>query len=445
VRLRSAAACAAGIAALGLTATPSLADDPKRPLPDYDGRPVPAPTPGEVALWIPRVLLFPPYVVSEYVIRKPLGALITAAERNNWATALIDFFTFDPEHKSGLVPTAFYDFGLQPSVGLYFFWNDAFIRGHDLRASVSYFGSDWVALAGTERFRVGKASWIALNGRWVRRPDYTYFGEGARTAESNQADYFATKIDAGPSYELRVAPSVMYRARAGVRIAEFHDRGRAGHPSVDQQVRARVFALPTDYDKGYTDLYERMELTVDSRAAAQASRTGVRAAAHAEHGTDVRRSPASSWITYGGALGGSIDVWHERVLSLSVSADFADPLRNGPIPFSEEVVWGGVEPLSGFIPGRLHGRSAAAATLAYTWPIWVWLEGRMSMSAGNVFDAGLRDFDTKLLRLSGGLGVQSTGDADHRLELLVGFGTETFDQGTKVDSFRLVLGGTNGF
>jgi hypothetical protein len=69
----------------------------------------------------------------------------------------------------------------------------------------------------------------------------------------------------------------------------------------------------------------------------------------------------------------------------------------------------------------------------------------MSAALGNVFDAGFRDFDPKLLRLSSGLGVQSTGSSDHRFEVLVGFGTETFEQGTKVDSFRLVIGGTNGF
>ena len=241
---------------------------------------------------------------------------------------------------------------------------------------------------------------MALNARWVRRPDYAYFGEGARTLESNEANYLAEKLDVAPSYELRIAPAVFYRARAGVRTAAFHDRGRAGHPSIDQEVQRGTFAAPAFYDQGYTDLYERMELAIDSRAANPARRSGVRVAGHVEHGTDVRGSPASSWITYGGALGGSVDVWNQRVLALSVTADFADPLRGGSVPFTEEVTWGGLEPLSGFIPGRLHGRSAAAATLAYTWPIWVWLEGRMSASLGNVFDPGLRDFDPKLLRVS---------------------------------------------
>jgi hypothetical protein len=74
----------------GAAAAADPGTSPKRQTPDYDGRPDPPPTAGEGALWIPRVLLFPPYVVSEYVIRRPLGALVTAAERNNWVGTVPD-------------------------------------------------------------------------------------------------------------------------------------------------------------------------------------------------------------------------------------------------------------------------------------------------------------------------------------------------------------------
>src|SRR5687768_323196 len=52
----------------------------KRPRQDYDGRPDEV-TAGEVALWIPRILFFPAYVVTEYLIRVPIGALLISAER----------------------------------------------------------------------------------------------------------------------------------------------------------------------------------------------------------------------------------------------------------------------------------------------------------------------------------------------------------------------------
>ena len=115
----------------------SAEESPRRDRPDYAGRPPPGSTPGEVALWIPRVVFFPVYVTTECLIRVPLGAAISAAERANVPEALYDFFAFGPEHKSGFAPIAFVDFGLNPSVGIYAFWDDAFFKGDNLRLHVS--------------------------------------------------------------------------------------------------------------------------------------------------------------------------------------------------------------------------------------------------------------------------------------------------------------------
>ncbi|HEV8547890.1 MAG TPA: hypothetical protein VGQ57_02660, partial [Polyangiaceae bacterium] len=127
----------------------------KRALPDYDGR-GPAPTtPGDIALWAPRIVLFPAYVVSEYVLRKPLGFAIAGAERAGVPAALYDFFAFGPDHQAGFFPTAYIDFGFKTSVGLYTFWNDALVRGHDLSLRGSTGGKDWLSAAFSERFRFG--------------------------------------------------------------------------------------------------------------------------------------------------------------------------------------------------------------------------------------------------------------------------------------------------
>ena len=82
--------------------TSSRADEPKRAVPDFDGRGSGPTTPGDVALWVPRVTLFPLYLTSEYLIRRPLGALVVAAERSDVPRCLYDFFAFGPGHKSGL-------------------------------------------------------------------------------------------------------------------------------------------------------------------------------------------------------------------------------------------------------------------------------------------------------------------------------------------------------
>jgi hypothetical protein len=47
--------------------------------------------------------------------------------------------------------------------------------------------------------------------------------------------------------------------------------------------------------------------------------------------------------------------------------------------------------------------------------------------------------------LSAGTGLRTVVKNGQFSELLVGFGTETFDDGLRVTSFRLFFGGTRGF
>ena len=126
---------------------------PKRTVPDYEGRPPPPATAGQAALWVPRIVFFPLWLTSEFVLRRPMGAFLMAAERNNWPTALYDFFAFGPDHKAGFAPLVLADFGFNPSVGLYLFWDDAGFKGNDLSVHGATWGEDWIAGSVTERFR----------------------------------------------------------------------------------------------------------------------------------------------------------------------------------------------------------------------------------------------------------------------------------------------------
>jgi len=115
------AAPAAPEAAPPAPPAPPGGESPKRAVPDYDGRGSEPTTAGDVALWVPRVLVAPVYFLTEYVIRRPLGWLISTAEMNQWPTAVRDFFVFGPEKKAGIVPTFFLDLGFRPSVGIFAF------------------------------------------------------------------------------------------------------------------------------------------------------------------------------------------------------------------------------------------------------------------------------------------------------------------------------------
>jgi outer membrane protein assembly factor BamA len=155
-------------------------------------------------------------------------------------------------------------------------------------------------------------------------------------------------------------------------------------------------------------------------------------------------SPRRVWTTYGATAGVAVDTWRRRVVGLSVAADFADPLE-GTIPFTDRVSLGGNRPMRGFLQGRLIDRSSIVASLQYTWPIWVYLDGLIQTDVGNVFGAHLAGFDPDLLRLSSGIGVRSTGDPSSGLEVMVAGGTDPFEDGFRVSSFRLVVGSHHGF
>jgi len=427
--------------------THALADPEKRPLPDYGGRGPEPTTAGDVALWVPRILLSPLYLTSEYLIRRPLGALVAGAERAHLPSILYDFFAFGPEHKAGFAPIAFVDFGFNPDFGVYLFWDDAGFEGNDLRLHAAAWSADWLAGSFTERIRLHHDDQLTLKFTAMRRPDYVFYGIGPNTLESNQSRYGEDLINGRARVEFSLWRSSRLTAGVGFRSVNLYHGRFDGDPSVEQAVAAGVFpSAPYGLDRGYTGEYNDLRLALDTRRPDVSPGTGVRVEFDAEEGSDIRRSPGSGWLRYGVSAGGFLDLNdHGRVVSLTASALFADPIVGAAIPFTELISLGGEAPMRGFYPGRLVDRSAAVASLNYRWPIAPWLDGAIRTAVGNVFGVHLEDFQPRLLRFSGALGIETVGSPDGSFEALVGFGTETFDHGTQVDSIRVTLGTNRGF
>jgi hypothetical protein len=424
----------------------AAAETPKRKRPDYDSRAAAPTTPGDVALWAARILLSPLYFVTEYVIRKPLGALIAGAERAKWPQALYDFFFFGPDHGAGLAPVAFVDFGFNPSLGLYAFWNDAGFKGHDLRFHGSTWGDDWLAGSLSERIRFNGGKALTFRFVGVRRPDYTYFGQGPGSLQANISRYGEDRLEGSAFVGVPIWRSTRIDAGVGLRSVSLYPGHYGDDPSVEAQVALGVFPQPYGFYRGYTEPYTHLLVVLDTRQARPAPGSGLRIELEAEEGADVRRNPNSGWVRWGGTAGAFYDVnGLSRVVSLSVTALFADPLGESPIPFTELVSLGGSGPMRGFFPGRLIDRSAVVATLHYRWPIWTWLDGSLQGAVGNVFGEHERGFKPTLLRFSGALGMESVGSPDSSFEFLVGFGTETFEHGGQVNSARLLVGTNRGF
>jgi outer membrane protein assembly factor BamA len=236
-------------------------------------------------------------------------------------------------------------------------------------------------------------------------------------------------------------------ATTGVRSVSLNDGATdLADPTTLTQVAREVFPLPPGFTRGYTIQYNQLSVAYDNRLPRPKPGTGVRVELSGMQGNDVRRNPGSGFVRYGGTAGGFYDLNdHGRVVSLSVAALFADPLGKQPIPFTELVSLGGYDYMRGYLPGRLVDRSAAVATLKYRWPIWSFIDGSIQLATGNVFGVHLEDFDPKLLRLSGSIGIESVGDPDNSVQLLVGGGTETFEHGMQIDSLRILVGTDRGF
>lgn len=419
---------------------------PKRALPDYDGRGEPATSAGDVALWIPRVVFSPLYLFSEYVVRRPLGWLIATAERNQWPSAIRDFFLFGPNKTAGVVPTAFLDFGVRPSFGIYAFWDDLLGKGNHLRIHASTFGISWLQGAVADSIPLGKNKSLDLRLEGSHRPDNVFHGMGPRSLQEDRTRFGMDQFRARSVFEATWWKSSRLAAESGFKHVAFHDDRCCDDPSLVVAIRDGRQTTPPGFSTpGYSTFYSRLEVTADTRDERPKNQTGLRVEVEAEQDSDVRRT-GRSWMRYGGSAGGFLDIKNNRTVSLSVTTLFVDPIAGGTdIPFTDQVVLGGSGPMRGYLYGRLVDRSAAVATLKYKWPIWVFLDGAAQLSTGNVFGAHLNDFSPKLLRLSGAIGVESIGSPDHTFELLVGFGTETFEHDVEVNSFRLLFGTNRGF
>jgi hypothetical protein len=397
------------------------------------------------------VILSPVYLTTEYVIRRPLGTAIAAAERSNIPKQLYDFFLFGPDHKAGIVPTLFFDFGFDPSVGLYGFWDGAGLKRNDINAHLSIWTSDWVAGSLGDTIHFGGRNAFTVKLAALRRPDRTFFGLGPNSLQGDLGRYGETRLDASGTFDVPLWHSSQLKAGSGIRSVRLYDGDYAGESTVSGQAAAGVYPLPPGYGRTYSEEFNHALLALDTRKAGAG--TGVRLEAQGEQGSDFNSTPYSAWVRYQGTVGVFVDLNERgRVLSLTGAVLFADPLeKGGAIPFTEQIALGGDKSvlgematgaglMPGFYPGRLVDRSAAIATLQYRWPIWAWLAGTLQLAMGNVFGEHLEEFRPGLLRVSGALGIESTGVSDNAFHLLIGIGSETIDHGGQVDSVRLAFG-----
>jgi hypothetical protein len=439
------------VAAALLATTPAaLADPPKRPVPEYNGRESEPTTVGDVVRTVGKVVLFPVRIVVDYGIRWPIGKLISTAEHSRGFRAAIRYaFLLPPAPTMSIFPIAFYDFGFQSSIGVRFLWTWGFLTpGSKFSLKLGTGGPDWwradgqVIVAAPERW--GSRFRVGIDTQLRRRPDQQFFGIGYKTPHAARARYLQARFAATGFLGW---PELSFTFGSVAHFAgESHFRDSL---SIDDQVAAgRIDAAPPGYrDLVVTQRYG-MQLALDTRGTKDSPErdrdsSGARIDGLLER---VRDREVGEWMHLDATVGGALrlDRAGEHKLDLRMRVELVEPTTAtdpDEIPFLELASIGGTRDLRGFASGRGRDLSAAAVMLDYQWPLAAWLDATLYLGAGNVFGRGLSGFQTGKLRGSYGMGLAIAGLApDRQLELWAAVGSEPFDEGGSISSFRLVLG-----
>ncbi len=426
-------------------------------------------------LWLPRLALSPLYLVSEYVLRRPFGWFIRLAERKGWPEAIVDFLTFGPEDNAGIVPTALFDFGFRPSVGIYGFWNDAAAPGHDIRVRAATGGSDWWQLVMANRSPLSSTALVELRGAMDIRPDRVFYGLGAHSSDRENR-YFMERYDLEVTLKADWWRTSRFEGMIGFRHAQFDaTRGCCGDSTLAEAVREGRLEQPPGLS-GYTIFREGLRLQLDSRksrmlndhsaslldsldfmappgdgAKLELTAVGSHRLALAGEAEDSRAGLSRSnrispfWLNYGVTLGGYLALpGYQRTVGLEITAELTDPVAPGEIPFTEQARLGGERVLRGFFNGRLVDRSALGARLRYHWPVWALLDGVVEYGAGSVFGQRFENFDFGWFYQSFAFGLGSSTKRDHSFQFLFALGMSHFDGNSELDTVRVVLGGHSG-
>jgi hypothetical protein len=426
-----------------LASTSARADSEKRPVPDYDGR---GNTDAQVHRkwsWIPRVLLWPAFAVNEYVLRRPLGWLVTTAERDRWLDTAVDAFSFGPRHDILLFPIVEYEWGFRTNAGFYYPGDNLFTRDNSIRIEAATGGVDYWSVTALDRYALDARTSVSTRFDFKRHSDILFFGLGPRVSDATRSRYGIQQLDLHTSLKQQRFGESWLELSAGARTVKYRNADCCGTDlTLDQRIANGTLATPPGYKVPYNVMYERAQIFLDSRPPRPAPGTGVYLRLNERYDFDI--SNDRGWIEYGGAVGGALDLDdQQRTLRLQAAVDFVDPIA-GETPFNE-LAGLGSDLMPGFVGGWMLGRSTFATQLAYTWPITVWFDGEARASAGNAFDEHLQGLAPGLLRLSGDFGLTTSGQRDQGLEIVIGAGTEPIGDGFHITSVRLAIGSRGGF
>lgn len=459
----------------------------RREVPNYDGRPGQDPSAGEGLIWVPRVLFYPLHLVLEYGLRWPIVQGITFAEKHYLIERTKRLFTF-ADGKSGLFPTLFFDFGVNPSAGLYFYYNDLGFRTNSLSLQAGVWADDWYHVIATDSFKVFRndSGEITLRGEFIYRPDQVFkvfSGINRRFATDPGTnvpvllpraitdEHFFRVREVELESSLRAKLTDLNRVSFGVFYRNVKIENGYG-PSIEDSAvgwgsgsgdpaSAWVARRVPGYNATYNLIESKLRFELDSRSPDRVFTpgSGLRLELFGSFAIDPGQT-ALNFVRWGAEAGGFWDVSGiNHVLGLHLYLEALEATGDAPVPLTERIALGGGEHMRGFLEGWFRGDSAFELTLDYRYPIWSFLDAYLFASLGNVFEGRFEYFHVKRMQLNWGIGFRSNTSREVSFDFMVGFGTnelkewdeeepekgEPRNRGFEVDNVRVIFGINQGF
>ncbi len=388
---------------------------------------------GDVALWFPRVLLSPLWVLTEFGLRLPIYESLAFLDDHK-VIAYVANNLFNPTPNITWYPQITADLGVFYAAGAGIDFRNLGARGHTLTLSAAAGAPDVWFLSARDDWKAGPVH-VGIRGRGYSRGDRAFFGFGPNSEEANRTNFTEELIEGFAYASINHKEHFHLTAAAGFRAER--TSGTDDQPSIETHFDTAL--IP---GWGKTNLaMSNINLVLDSRKNVRDSNGGVRFAANATYGRDVI-DHEREFVSGSADAEIAVEVMKPgRVLTLRGFVSDSVPLGKEPVPFLEQSMLGWRNHL-GFIWGRFRDEAAVLAELRYRYPVAFFLDMEWVASAGNVFDRKFSDFDVQKLTGSLGVGFRTRRTGLTPLELVVALGTTRFDEAFAIDSVRLYVSTT---
>lgn len=388
-------------------ARPSPASPPDARLGErLDGRAPPAER-GRFALAVPRLLLLPPRFAL-HVVLDPVVRVSALVEEKHLIARARDVLTSE-DGKLGVRPTATYETGFLPALGLRYFDRRTLGPGTYLGLRMRTLGPDRLDAhlrlsspplarsatsvhARIDYDRGDDALFAGLHGE--SRADLSDLGQRpARYAyrRGTARAWALTDVDSWRTLSLGAAVDVRTYAN-GVRRGD-------DPPFLEVFEPSRV----PGFDGGLRALQGFLEIRHDSRPGRHAG--GSLLSATGRYSRGILGDP-SQYFGVDAVARANLRL-QDRTLIFAMQGGLVENLSDAPLPFEALLAPNSTDGLRGLATGRLRGRSALVFTLEYRWLVAPLVDAAFFVDYGGAFE---RRFDELSLdRLSPSVGIALLG------------------------------------